>query len=78
MEHRKIAFYIVCSLTPCTLLYFLSLFPSAALPFPASLGLSLGLISDACHMLFDCAALAIGLYASYIAKLDPPSKFAYG
>ncbi|CAH2079932.1 unnamed protein product [Thlaspi arvense] len=30
---------------------------------------SLGLISDACHMLFDCAALAIGLYASYISRL---------
>ncbi|CAI5465473.1 unnamed protein product, partial [Closterium sp. Yama58-4] len=39
---------------------------------------SLGLISDACHMLFDCAALAIGLYASYISRLDSPSKFAYG
>ncbi|CAI5464862.1 unnamed protein product [Closterium sp. Yama58-4] len=39
---------------------------------------SLGLISDACHMLFDCAALAIGLYASYISRLDSPSMFAYG
>lgn len=39
---------------------------------------SLGLISDACHMLFDCGALAIGLYASYISRLDSPSKYAYG
>ena len=39
---------------------------------------SLGLISDACHMLFDCAALLIGLYASYISRLDSPSKYAYG
>eukprot|EP00850_Spirogloea_muscicola_P000973 SM000003S11218 [mRNA] locus=s3:1673326:1679568:+ [translate_table: standard] len=39
---------------------------------------SLGLVSDACHMLFDCAALAIGLYASYIARLEAPSKYAYG
>ncbi|XP_078182060.1 zinc transporter-like protein [Carex rostrata] len=39
---------------------------------------SLGLISDACHMLFDCAALAIGLYASYIARLPANSQFNYG
>eukprot|EP00808_Paulinella_micropora_P032114 g66014.t1 len=39
---------------------------------------SLGLVSDAGHMLFDCAALAIGLYASYVAKLKPNSVFTYG
>ncbi|KAL4568419.1 hypothetical protein LXL04_024031 [Taraxacum kok-saghyz] len=39
---------------------------------------SLGLISDACHMLFDCAALAIGLYASYIARLPANSQYNYG
>uniref|UniRef100_A0A5B7B6I0 Putative zinc transporter 5 n=1 Tax=Davidia involucrata TaxID=16924 RepID=A0A5B7B6I0_DAVIN len=39
---------------------------------------SLGLISDACHMLFDCAALAIGLYASYISRLPTNSQFNYG
>ncbi|KAG6515061.1 probable zinc transporter protein DDB_G0291141 [Zingiber officinale] len=39
---------------------------------------SLGLISDACHMLFDCAALAIGLYASYISRLPANSDFNYG
>ncbi|EYU44685.1 hypothetical protein ABFS82_08G016700 [Erythranthe guttata] len=39
---------------------------------------SLGLISDACHMLFDCAALAIGLYASYISRLPANSQFTYG
>ncbi|XP_024974686.1 probable zinc transporter protein DDB_G0291141 isoform X2 [Cynara cardunculus var. scolymus] len=39
---------------------------------------SLGLISDACHMLFDCAALAIGLYASYIARLPANDKYTYG
>ncbi|BBN04991.1 solute carrier family 30 (zinc transporter), member 5/7 [Marchantia polymorpha subsp. ruderalis] len=39
---------------------------------------SLGLISDACHMLFDCAALAIGLYASYISRLPANSKFQFG
>ena len=31
---------------------------------------SLGLISDAAHMCFDCTALLVGLVASYIAKLD--------
>ncbi|GLU11197.1 hypothetical protein SLE2022_279570 [Rubroshorea leprosula] len=39
---------------------------------------SLGLISDACHMLFDCAALAIGLYASYISRFPANSQFNYG
>lgn len=39
---------------------------------------SLGLISDACHMLFDCAALAIGLYASYISRLPANSRYYYG
>ncbi|MQL98355.1 hypothetical protein Taro_031057 [Colocasia esculenta] len=39
---------------------------------------SLGLISDACHMLFDCAALAIGLYASYISRLPANAHFTYG
>ncbi|KAI3716989.1 hypothetical protein L1987_68265 [Smallanthus sonchifolius] len=39
---------------------------------------SLGLISDACHMLFDCAALAIGLYASYIARLPANGRYNYG
>lgn len=39
---------------------------------------SLGLVSDACHMLFDCAALAIGLYASYISKLQANARFNYG
>ncbi|KAL8229133.1 hypothetical protein R6Q57_014033 [Mikania cordata] len=39
---------------------------------------SLGLISDACHMLFDCAALAIGLYASYISRLPANGQYNYG
>ncbi|KAI4351521.1 hypothetical protein L6164_005885 [Bauhinia variegata] len=39
---------------------------------------SLGLISDACHMLFDCAALAIGLYASYISRLPANNQYNYG
>lgn len=39
---------------------------------------SLGLISDACHMLFDCAALTIGLYASYISRLPANNQFNYG
>nr|KYP52972.1 Zinc transporter 5 [Cajanus cajan] len=39
---------------------------------------SLGLISDACHMLFDCAALAIGLYASYISRLPANNHYNFG
>ncbi len=39
---------------------------------------SLGLISDAGHMMFDCTALAIGLYASYIAKFQANDVYTYG
>lgn len=39
---------------------------------------SLGLISDAIHMLFDCLALAIGLYASYMSTLKPNERFTFG
>lgn len=39
---------------------------------------SLGLISDAGHMLFDCTALGIGLYASFVAKLKANTVYTYG
>jgi hypothetical protein len=39
---------------------------------------SLGMISDAAHMLFDCTALVIGLYASYVSRLKPDDVFTYG
>jgi len=39
---------------------------------------SIGLISDAAHMLFDSTALAVGIYASYKATLPPNHKFSYG
>eukprot|EP01103_Thecamoeba_quadrilineata_P010595 TRINITY_DN2327_c0_g1_i1.p1 TRINITY_DN2327_c0_g1~~TRINITY_DN2327_c0_g1_i1.p1 ORF type:complete len:428 (+),score=64.25 TRINITY_DN2327_c0_g1_i1:74-1357(+) len=39
---------------------------------------SLGLVSDACHMLFDSTALAIGLLASIIAQWEPNQSFSYG
>lgn len=39
---------------------------------------SLGLISDAAHMAFDCIALLIGLIASYIAKLNSFQGYSYG
>lgn len=39
---------------------------------------SLGLISDAGHMLFDCTALAIGLYASFVAKIGANPIYTYG
>jgi zinc transporter 5/7 len=29
-------------------------------------------------MMFDCTALAIGLYAAVIAKWDPTKVFSYG
>jgi zinc transporter 5/7 len=39
---------------------------------------SLGLISDAAHMCFDCTALFIGLYASYMAKFTSDKVYTYG
>eukprot|EP01052_Picozoa_sp_SAG31_P009856 SAG31_NODE_527_length_14452_cov_4.274925_10_plen_889_part_00 len=39
---------------------------------------SLGLISDAAHMLFDCSALAIGLWASYCATWPADRMHTYG
>ena len=39
---------------------------------------SLGLISDAAHMLFDCTALLLGLAASYVARWRPNEVFTYG
>ncbi|KAG2173845.1 hypothetical protein INT43_005265 [Umbelopsis isabellina] len=39
---------------------------------------SLGLISDAIHMFFDCLALGVGLFASVMAKWPPNTKYSYG
>jgi len=39
---------------------------------------SVGLISDAAHMAFDCTALFIGLYASYMGKFPSDKKYSYG
>jgi zinc transporter 5/7 len=39
---------------------------------------SLGLITDAFHMLFDCTALGIGLYAEVMSRWPPSASFTYG
>ncbi|EJD43690.1 cation efflux protein [Auricularia subglabra TFB-10046 SS5] len=39
---------------------------------------SLGLISDAIHMAFDCMAIGMGLMASVMATWAPNEKFTYG
>lgn len=39
---------------------------------------SLGLMSDASHMFFDCMALAIGLYASVMTQWRPNPIFSFG
>ena len=39
---------------------------------------SLGLITDAFHMLFDCTALGIGLYAEVMSRWPPRSGFSFG
>ncbi|XP_059081432.1 proton-coupled zinc antiporter SLC30A5-like [Tigriopus californicus] len=39
---------------------------------------SLGLISDGFHMLFDCSALVMGLYASVLSRWRPSKAFSFG
>ncbi|KIJ55441.1 hypothetical protein M422DRAFT_57868 [Sphaerobolus stellatus SS14] len=39
---------------------------------------SLGLISDAIHMAFDCMAIAMGLFASVAATWMPNEQYTYG
>ncbi|KAJ3365624.1 putative zinc transporter msc2 [Allomyces javanicus] len=39
---------------------------------------SLGLISDAIHMFFDCIALGVGLVAAVMAKWGASTQFAFG
>ncbi|KAE8231241.1 hypothetical protein CF326_g3747 [Tilletia indica] len=39
---------------------------------------SLGLISDAIHMFFDCAAIGMGLFASVMANWKTDSQFTFG
>ncbi|UJR09931.1 hypothetical protein I4U23_014153 [Adineta vaga] len=39
---------------------------------------SLGLLSDGFHMLFDCTALVVGLYAALMARWKPTRVFSYG
>ncbi|CAI5490762.1 unnamed protein product, partial [Closterium sp. Naga37s-1] len=76
---NPLPFHVPCLLSPPPPVFLLINAAFMIVEFSVGfLSNSLGLISDACHMLFDCAALAIGLYASYISRLDSPSKFAYG
>ncbi|KAJ1680249.1 hypothetical protein EV182_000384 [Spiromyces aspiralis] len=39
---------------------------------------SLGLLSDAIHMFFDCTALGIGLVASIMSKWQASDRYSYG
>lgn len=39
---------------------------------------SLGLISDGFHMLFDSAALVVGLYAAVVSHWKPTRIFSFG
>ncbi|KAG5454260.1 Zinc transporter 5, partial [Clonorchis sinensis] len=39
---------------------------------------SLGLISDGFHMLFDSAALVVGLYAAVVSRWEPTRLFSFG
>lgn len=39
---------------------------------------SLGLISDSCHMFFDCSALIAGLFATIVSKWRSNERYTYG
>ena len=39
---------------------------------------SLGLISDGFHMLFDCSALVLGLFAALMTRWKATRIFSYG
>ena len=39
---------------------------------------SLGLISDGFHMLFDCTALIVGLYAAVLSHWKPTRLYSFG
>lgn len=39
---------------------------------------SLSLMADAGHMLFDCSALVIGLYGSFMSTWKPNHKYSFG
>ena len=39
---------------------------------------SLGLISDGFHMLFDCTALLVGLYAALMSRWKPTRIYSFG
>lgn len=39
---------------------------------------SLGLISDGVHMLFDCSALVMGLFAAVVSQWKPTRIYSYG
>merc|ERR1711879_1010701 len=39
---------------------------------------SLGLISDACHMMFDCLSLLIGFLAAWLSSKPPSGKWTFG
>jgi len=66
-ESRRIFLYLCCNL--------MFMFIEALYGYLTN---SLGLISDACHMLFDCTALCIGLFASVIANWEPNQVYSYG
>lgn len=57
--------------------------PSDSLSIPFTLSApstpgSLGLISDAFHMVFDCTALLAGLIATVITRWGPNERYTFG
>ncbi|KAF1937871.1 hypothetical protein EJ02DRAFT_384863 [Clathrospora elynae] len=66
-DSRRIAYFGVLNLTFMMVQFFYG-FVSG----------SLGLLTDSIHMLFDCAALAVGLAAAVMSKWRPNARYPYG
>ncbi|KAI0047247.1 cation efflux protein [Auriscalpium vulgare] len=66
-ESRKIFYFLVLNLAYMSIQMLYGIWTN-----------SLGLISDAIHMGFDCMAIGVGLFASIMATWPPNERFTYG
>ncbi|KAI9440478.1 hypothetical protein H4582DRAFT_1937084 [Lactarius indigo] len=66
-ESRKIFYFLMLNLTYMMIQMLYGIWTN-----------SLGLISDAIHMGFDCMAIGVGLFASIMATWPPNERFTYG
>jgi zinc transporter 5/7 len=87
-DSRRIFYFLVLNLTFTFVELFygvisnsksrLSMLLMLALLIKLIKNLGLGLISDGVHMLFDCSALVMGLFAAVVSQWKPTKVFSYG